>query len=165
MELQQSILPANLSKQERYEISIQQLKAVTEGEGNLYANLGNCTAVLKYNLGWFWVGFYLATPEKLILGPFQGTVACTTIPFNKGVCGAAYTQAKIINVPDVEAFPGHIACSAYSKSEVVVPIIKDQKVVAVLDIDSDVLNSFDSEDEHYLSLIAEICASFSGWKS
>ena len=143
-------------KEPLYKSLIPQLKALCEGETNNVANLANIAAGLKEAFHFFWVGFYLVEDEKtLVLGPFQGPVACTRIQLGKGVCGSAWTQKKTLLVPDVEAFPGHIACSSQSKSEIVVPIFKDQKVIAVLDVDSDRLNDFDEVDERHLNNLAQ----------
>ena len=131
-----------------------QVKALIEGEEDLVANLANVAAVLKEAFDFFWVGFYLVKQDRLVLGPFQGPVACTRIRKGKGVCGTAWEEAKTQLVPDVEAFPGHIACSSLSRSEIVVPLIKEGRVWGVLDIDSDLLNFFDETDRKYLE---EMC--------
>ncbi|MBP6089649.1 MAG: GAF domain-containing protein [Crocinitomicaceae bacterium] len=134
-----------------------QLKALIGNEKNSTANLANITAALKTAFDFFWVGFYLVdnTSQELVLGPFQGPVACTRIQFGKGVCGAAWKQAQTILVDDVEKFPGHIACSSLSKSEIVVPILKNEKVIGVLDVDSSSLANFDETDSIYLT---KLCA-------
>ena len=121
--------------------------------GYLIANLANVSAALKEQFGWLWVGFYLAKGDELVLGPFQGPVACTRIRYGKGVCGTAWQNTTVIIVPDVEKFPGHIACSSLSKSEIVLPVFKNNQVVAVLDVDSDHLNAFDTIDQKYLEEI------------
>jgi len=141
------------SKQEQYESLLPQIKGLLQGETDLVANLANTVAALKEQFGWFWVGFYLVKGNELVLGPFQGPVACTRIKKGRGVCGSSWDKAKTLIVPDVEKFPGHIACSSLSKSEIVVPVIKDNEVVAVLDVDSDELNQFDNTDQHYLEKI------------
>ena len=138
------------SKTEQYESVIPQIKALIEGEPDLVANLANVVAALKEQFGWFWVGFYLVKENELVLGPFQGPVACTRIRKGRGVCGTSWANAETLIVPDVEAFPGHIACSSLSKSEIVVPVIRNDNVIAVLDVDSDALNSFDETDKKYL---------------
>lgn len=143
------------TKEEQYKNLIPQLKALVEGERNSVANLANITAALNETFRFFWVGFYLVEGDELVLGPFQGPIACTRIRKGKGVCGAAWEQAQTLVVPDVDAFPGHIACSSLSKSEIVVPIIKDSKVIAVLDVDSENLNTFDETDAHYLTQICQ----------
>ena len=139
-----------LTKEERYQQLLPQIEALISGETDLIANLANIAAALKEAFNFFWVGFYLAKDSELVLGPFQGPVACTRIAFNRGVCGACYTRKETILVPDVEKFPGHIACSSASKSEIVVPVFKGEEVAMVLDVDSDVLNDFDETDKEYL---------------
>ena len=126
------------------------------GEPDLVANMANVCAALKEQFKWFWVGFYLVKADELVLGPFQGPVACTRIGLGRGVCGAAWQQEKTLIVPDVDAFPGHIACSSASKSEIVVPVFNDGKVVAVLDVDSDELDQFDESDAQYLQQIVAL---------
>ena len=144
------------SKAEQYQALIPQIQALLQGETDLVANLANVAAALKQQFGWFWVGFYLVKQNELVLGPFQGPVACTRIAKGKGVCGAAWQQARALVVPDVDAFPGHIACSSLSRSEVVVPLFCDQQVVGVLDVDSEVLNAFDDTDALYLQQVVEL---------
>jgi len=144
------------TKQEQYEGLIPQIKALLEGETDLVANLANITAALKEQFGWFWVGFYLVKENELVLGPFQGPVACTRIKKGRGVCGTSWAQNRTLIVADVEKFPGHIACSSLSKSEIVVPIFKNNEVVAVLDVDSDVLDQFDATDQAYLEQIVSV---------
>ncbi|MGJ1261381.1 GAF domain-containing protein [Sphingobacterium spiritivorum] len=146
-----NILTGN--KAEQYKGLIPQIEALIRGESNLIANLANISAALKEQFGFFWVGFYLVEGEELVLGPFQGPVACTRIKKGKGVCGAAWADEQTLIVPDVDAFPGHIACSSLSKSEIVIPLRANGKIIAVLDIDSDSLNSFDQEDAVYLEQI------------
>ena len=138
------------TKKEQYEGLIPQLKAILDGEPDLVANMANFVAALKEQFNFFWVGFYLVKQDELVLGPFQGPIACTRITKGRGVCGTSWQEAKTILVPDVEQFPGHIACSSLSRSEIVVPVLKDDKVIAVLDVDSQELNSFDSIDQYYL---------------
>lgn len=138
------------NKVEKYHSLLPQLKALLQGENDLIANLANTAAALKEAFDFFWVGFYLVRDDQLVLGPFQGPVACTRIRKGKGVCGTAWQEAATQVVPDVEAFPGHIACSSLSRSEIVVPLLKDGEVWGVLDIDSDNLNSFDETDRKYL---------------
>jgi GAF domain-containing protein len=167
-------------KQELYASLLPQLRALFEGEADPVANMANCCAALRQTFGFFWVGFYVVKgtgdegqgasgdpddvisvfPEinELVLGPFQGDVACTRIGLGKGVCGTAWQRAETVIVPDVDAFPGHIACSSSSRSEIVVPIIFDGRVVAVLDVDSDRLNDFDDDDRDGLEAIATIIA-------
>jgi len=143
------------TKEERYKSLLPQAIALMEGETDRIANLANCCAALKEAFGFFWIGFYLVKDDQLILGPFQGPVACTRIAYGKGVCGKSWANESPIVVPDVEAFPGHIACSSLSKSEIVVPVFHQGKVVGVLDVDSDELNTFDETDNHYLSNLCE----------
>jgi GAF domain-containing protein len=138
------------SKAEKYEAIIPQIRALIEGEEDLIANLANITAALREQFGWLWTGFYLVKKDELVLGPFQGPIACTRIRKGKGVCGTSWEKAATVIVPDVEAFPGHIACSSLSRSEIVVPLIRNNKVVAVLDVDSEALNQFDETDQYYL---------------
>ncbi len=144
-------------RQATYDSLLPQLDALLTGETDLTANLANTAAALREAFGFFWVGFYLAKENQLVLGPFQGPIACTRIAFNKGVCGAAYSRRETILVPDVEQFPGHIACSSASKSEVVVPIFDASGAVAmVLDVDSDQLNDFDQIDVRGLEQVAAL---------
>jgi len=149
-----SIIKGN--KTEQYESLVPQIKGLLDGEPDLIANLANITGALKEQFGWFWVGFYLVKENELVLGPFQGPVACTRIRKGRGVCGTSWEKAETIIVPDVEKFPGHIACSSLSKSEIVVPLIRDNKVVAVLDIDSDEYDQFDTNDQLYLQEIVDL---------
>lgn len=153
-------IPRNTSRQVVYDSLVPQIEALVAGEPDLIANLANIAAALKEAFGFFWVGFYLTKDNQLVLGPFQGPVACTRIAFDKGVCGAAYTRRETIVVPDVDLFPGHIACSSASKSEIVVPVFDQAGHVAmVLDVDSDALNDFSQVDadglERIVSLIQE----------
>lgn len=141
------------TRKEQYETLIPQLSALIDGEPDLIANLANIAGALKEQFRWFWIGFYIVKQNELVLGPFQGPVACTRIRKGRGVCGTSWEQAATIIVPDVEKFPGHIACSSLSKSEIVVPIIRNNIVVAVLDIDSEALNTFDDIDKEYLEKI------------
>jgi L-methionine (R)-S-oxide reductase len=141
------------SKTEQYQSLIPQIKALIEGEPDLVATLANITGALKEQFGWFWVGFYLVKDEQLVLGPFQGPVACTRINKGRGVCGSSWAQAITLIVPDVEKFPGHIACSSLSKSEIVVPMMKDGIVWGVLDVDSELLDQFDNVDQKFLEEI------------
>lgn len=145
-----------MTKQEKYQEIIPQLKALIEPETSLIANLANIVATLKYELHFFWVGFYIVEEKELVLGPFQGPVACTRIAFGKGVCGTAWKKQKTIIVPNVHDFEGHIACNPYSQSEIVLPILKNAKVWMVLDVDSDKLNNFDKIDVHYLNEIIKL---------
>ncbi|MGZ8541889.1 MAG: GAF domain-containing protein [Chitinophagaceae bacterium] len=144
------------SKKEQYQSLLPQINGLLEGEPDLIANLANTVAALKEQFGWLWVGFYIVKNNELVLGPFQGPVACTRIRKGKGVCGSSWIEAKTLIVPDVEKFPGHIACSSLSRSEIVVPIIRDGEVIAVLDVDSEELNQFDTTDQYYLEQIVEL---------
>ena len=144
------------SKAEQYQVLIPQIKALLEGEPDLVANLANMVAALKEQFGWFWVGFYLVKKDELVLGPFQGPVACTRIRKGRGVCGSSWQQAKTLIVPDVEKFPGHIACSSLSKSEIVIPVIRNSEVIAVLDADSSEYDQFDETDQQYLEVIVTL---------
>lgn len=147
-------IPQAATKEDKYEALLPQVEALIGGEADLTANLANIAAALKYGMNFFWVGFYLVKGEQLVLGPFQGPIACTRINFGKGVCGTSWKEAQTIVVPDVDKFPGHIACSSDSKSEIVVPVTRSGKVVAVLDVDSDKLNDFDETDKKYLEKLA-----------
>jgi L-methionine (R)-S-oxide reductase len=144
------------SKQEQYQSLLPQIKGLLDGETDLVANLANTVAALKEQFGWFWVGFYIVKNNELVLGPFQGPVACTRIRKGKGVCGSSWAEAKTLIVPDVEKFPGHIACSSLSKSEIVVPVIRNGNVIAVLDVDSEELDQFDTTDQYFLEQIVEM---------
>jgi GAF domain-containing protein len=146
------------NKTAEYASIIPQISALITGEPDLIANLANTVAALKEQFGWFWVGFYLVKEDELVLGPFQGPVACTRIRKGRGVCGTSWAEAQTLIVPDVEAFPGHIACSSLSKSEIVVPVIRNNQVIGVLDVDSEHLDQFDETDKKFLE---EIVASIS----
>ena len=141
------------SKQGQYESLIPQIEGLLYGENNLIANLANISAALKEQFNWWWVGFYWLHDNELVLGPFQGPVACTRIKKGRGVCGGAWEQGKTLIVEDVEKFPGHIACSSASKSEIVVPVFKNGNIVGVLDVDSELLAHFDTTDQLYLEKI------------
>lgn len=144
------------TKAEEYQSLLPQVKGLLTGETDLIANMANFTAALKEQFGWLWVGFYVVKDNELVLGPFQGPVACTRIKKGRGVCGRCWQEAKTLIVPDVEKFPGHIACSSLSKSEIVVPVIKDGEVVAVLDVDSEEHNFFDDTDKQFLEEIVAL---------
>ncbi len=141
------------SKEEQYKNLLPQIKGLVAGEKNLIANLANIAAALKAQFNFFWVGFYLIEQDELVLGPFQGPVACTRINKGKGVCGTAWALEDTLIVPDVEEFPGHIACSSLSRSEIVIPAYQDGQLIGVLDVDSSELNSFDAIDAGYLTEI------------
>lgn len=144
------------TKEEQYHSIIMQIKGLIEGEEDLIANLANIAAALKEQFNWWWVGFYLVKGDELVLGPFQGPVACTRIKKGRGVCGTSWQLSQTLIVPDVEQFPGHIACSSLSKSEIVAPVIKKNNIVAVLDVDSEQLNHFDETDRKHLEEIVSI---------
>ena len=145
-----------MKKKEKYEQMLPQLKALTEGVNNNTGALANAAALIHETMGFFWTGFYLVKDNVLHLGPFQGPVACYTIPYGKGVCGAAWKESKTLVVKDVEEFPGHIACSSLSRSEIVVPIFKADKIIGVLDIDSTETGTFDETDRDYLEKAMDI---------
>jgi L-methionine (R)-S-oxide reductase len=144
------------TKEEQYQSLLPQIKALIDGEPDLIANMANIVAALHEQFHWLWVGFYIVKNEVLVLAPFQGPVACTRIYKGRGVCGSAWEQAETIVVPHVEAFPGHIACSSISQSEIVVPIIRNGKVMAVLDVDSEYLKHFDATDKEYLEQVVAL---------
>lgn len=144
------------TRQEQYESLLPQVQGVLESEKDLIASLANVSAALKQQFDWLWVGFYLVKEDELVLGPFQGPVACTRIRKGKGVCGTSWAEARTIIVPDVDKFPGHIACSSSSKSEIVVPFFKNSEVSGVLDVDSVELDTFSEIDRQYLEKIVEM---------
>jgi len=141
------------TKKDQYESLLPQIAGLLDGETDLVANLANITAALKEQFGWLWVGFYMVKKDELVLAPFQGPVACTRIKKGRGVCGTSWAEARTLIVPDVEKFPGHIACSSLSRSEIVVPIIRNNEVLGVLDVDSSELNEFEDTDRNYLEQI------------
>ena len=144
------------SKEEKYALLHKQIAAVTEGESDTIANMANVAAMIHHTFGFWWTGFYRVIDEQLVLGPFQGPLACSRIASGRGVCGTAWKEQRTQVVPDVEQFPGHIACSSASRSEIVIPLFKDGKVVAVLDIDSEHLSTFDDTDRLWLEKIVEM---------
>lgn len=163
----ESLIVSGISKKEKYESLIPQIKALIEGESNYIANISNMMSALKFGMDWFWVGVYFVTPSavlstkqresELVLGPFQGPIACTRIAYGKGVCGTAWKEKRTIIVEDVEQFPGHIACSSLSKSEIVLPAFdKDGNVTLVLDVDSEHLATFDETDKVYLEQVIKL---------
>lgn len=157
----EQLVISNGDKEQKYKSLLPQIAALVEGEDDVIANLANISAALKEAFGFFWVGFYIVKNEELVLGPFQGPIACTRIGKGRGVCGTAWKEAATQLVPDVDAFPGHIACSSLSRSEIVIPLIRDGKVWGVLDIDSDQLNFFDQTDKAYLEqLCRDVLKSF-----
>ena len=157
---EQLVINISQDKAARYQSLLPQIEALTNGETDVIANLSNIAAALKEAMNFFWIGFYIVKNNELVLGPFQGPIACTRIGFGKGVCGVSWKEKKTILVPDVEEFPGHIACSTASKSEIVLPAFKNGEVALVLDVDSSELNDFDSVDEKHLSQIMKIIEKF-----
>jgi len=151
---------ADGTKTDQYRSLLPQIRALTEGEPDRVANLANVVAALKQQFGWLWVGFYLVKGGELVVGPFQGPVACTRISKGRGVCGTSWQEGRTLIVPDVEAFPGHIACSSLSRSEIVVPVFHQGEVVGVLDVDSIELNDFDEEDRRWLE---EMVTDWGNW--
>ena len=143
-------------KEEKYTILYKQIAAVTQNESDAIANMANVAAMIHQTFGFWWTGFYRVIGEELVLGPFQGPIACSRIAYGRGVCGTAWKEGRTQVVPDVEQFPGHIACSSASKSEIVVPLFNDGKVVAVLDIDSEYLATFDDTDRLWLERIVAL---------
>ena len=160
----ENLIIAEGGKTEKYQVLYDQIKALTEGESDMIANMANIASMIHETFGFWWTGFYrvcaISETEKemLVLGPFQGPLACSRIRYGRGVCGTAWKEAKTIVVPDVELFPGHIACSSASRSEIVVPVFHNGKVTAVLDIDSDVLDKFDNTDRLWLERIVSLLA-------
>lgn len=154
------IIATSRDKEKRYEVLLPQIKSLIDGEGDVVANLANIAAALKQTMNFFWVGFYIVKNNELVLGPFQGPIACTRISFGKGVCGTSWKEAKTIIVPDVEKFPGHIACSSASKSEIVLPAFKRGNVALLLDVDSDQLNDFNEIDQVALEKLMRIIETF-----
>ncbi|MFY0594075.1 GAF domain-containing protein [Roseivirga sp.] len=150
------IIEEHTSKAEKYQSLIPQIEALVTGESDLTANLANIASALKYGMEFFWVGFYQVKEEQLVLGPFQGPIACTRIMKGKGVCGTSWAKGETIIVDNVDEFPGHIACSSASKSEIVLPAFKNEEVNLILDVDSDVLNHFDKVDREYLEKLMRI---------
>lgn len=144
------------SKEEQYKMLFPQIQSLIGNETDMIANMANMAAALKQTFGFFWVGFYIVRDNQLVLGPFQGPIACTRIKPGRGVCGTAWSEARTLIVPDIDKFPGHIACNSASRSEIVVPLKKNDSVYAVLDIDSDTLNSFDETDKQWLEKIVGI---------
>lgn len=147
-------------KAEQYQSIIPQIQAIIEDETDVIANLANICAALKQQFDWLWIGFYLVKGNELVLGPFQGPIACTRIAIGRGVCGRAWQQQQVIIVPDVDQFPGHIACSSASRSEIVLPMMKNGECLGVLDIDSSELNQFDEVDAKYLKQLISMIENF-----
>ncbi len=157
---EQLIISTSTNKASRYEALVPQIKALVEAESDVVANLSNVAAALRQGMNFFWVGFYIVKNKELVLGPFQGPIACTRIALGKGVCGTSWKEKRVILVPNVDEFPGHIACSSDSKSEIVLPAFKNGEVALVLDVDSDTLNDFDEVDEKHLREVMKIVESF-----
>lgn len=149
-------IPAEASKAEKYESLFPQLESLTQNEPDLIANMANIAAALKEFFNFFWIGFYRVVDDQLVLGPFQGPIACTRIAYGKGVCGTSWKEKKSLIVPNVNQFPGHIACNSLSKSEIVIPLLQDGTVKAVLDVDSKDLDSFDETDALFLEKIVSL---------
>ena len=156
------IISKDTNKAKAYQTLQPQLEALVMGEPNLVANLANLIAALKQTFDFFWVGIYVVDGDELVLGPFQGPIACTRITKGKGVCGSSFAEKTTLIVPDVDAFPGHIACSGDSRSEIVVPVIKDGKVIMVIDVDSNELDAFDEIDREYLEAVAQLISTLPG---
>lgn len=157
---EQLVIASSTDKAERYQVLIPQIESLVAGEPDVVANLANIAAALKQTMNFFWVGFYHVKNNELVLGPFQGPIACTRITFGKGVCGTSWKEKKVLIVPDVDQFPGHIACSSNSKSEIVLPAFKNGEVALVLDVDSDKLRDFDETDERFLLMVMRIIERF-----
>lgn len=157
---EQLIIASTENKEERYKTLVPQIEALVSGEPDVIANLSNIAAALRETMSFFWVGFYLVKENELVLGPFQGPIACTRIQFGKGVCGTVWKEKKTRIVPNVDEFPGHIACSSASKSEIVLPAFKNGAVALVLDVDSDQLNDFNEIDAQYLEEVMRIVEKF-----
>ena len=157
---EQLIIASSSDKAGRYKTLLPQIESLVAGEPDVVANLSNIAAALKQTMNFFWVGFYLVKNNELVLGPFQGPIACTRIALGKGVCGASWKEKKVMIVPNVDEFPGHIACSSDSKSEIVLPAFKSGEVALILDVDSNMLNDFDETDERYLREVMRIVEKF-----
>lgn len=152
----ENLIISDGDKCNKYSVLYEQIKSLTDGEDDPIANMANISSMIHQTFGFWWTGFYRVSGSELVLGPFQGPLACSRIPFGRGVCGTAWKEAATVIVPDVDAFPGHIACSSASRSEIVVPVFDDEKVIAVLDIDSAELNRFDSVDKEWLEKICSL---------
>lgn len=152
----ENLIISDGNKCNKYSVLYEQIESLTDGEDDPIANMANISSMIHQTFGFWWTGFYRVSGSELVLGPFQGPLACSRIPFGRGVCGTAWKEAATVIVPDVDAFPGHIACSSASRSEIVVPVFDDEKVIAVLDIDSAELNTFDSVDKEWLEKICSL---------
>ena len=152
----ENLIIAEGGKEQKYELLYKQIEALVQGESDPIANMANVAAMIHYTFGFWWTGFYRVAGDELILGPFQGPLACSRISYGRGVCGTAWKEQRTQVVPDVEQFPGHIACSSLSRSEIVVPVWKEGKIIAVLDIDSEHLATFDTTDQKWLEKIVDL---------
>lgn len=152
----ENLIIAEGGKEQKYELLYKQIEALVQGESDPIANMANVAAMIHYTFGFWWTGFYRVAGDELVLGPFQGPLACSRISYGRGVCGTAWKEQRTQVVPDVEQFPGHIACSSLSRSEIVVPVWKEGKIIAVLDIDSEHLATFDTTDQKWLEKIADL---------
>lgn len=152
----ENLIIAEGGKEQKYELLYKQIEALVMGESDPIANMANMAAMIHYTFGFWWTGFYRVAGDELVLGPFQGPLACSRIGYGRGVCGTAWKEQRTQVVPDVEQFPGHIACSSLSRSEIVVPVWKEDKIIAVLDIDSEHLATFDTTDQKWLEKIVDL---------
>lgn len=152
----ENLIIAEGGKEQKYELLYKQIEALVQGESDPIANMANVAAMIHYTFGFWWTGFYRVAGDELVLGPFQGTLACSRISYGRGVCGTAWEEQRTQVVPDVEQFPGHIACSSLSRSEIVVPVWNENKIIAVLDIDSEHLATFDTTDQKWLEKIVDL---------
>ena len=152
----ENLIIAEGGKEQKYELLYKQIEALVQGESDPIANMANVAAMIHYTFGFWWTGFYRVAGDELVLGPFQGPLACSRIGYGRGVCGTAWEEQRTQVVPDVEQFPGHIACSSLSRSEIVVPVWKEDKIIAVLDIDSEHLATFDTTDQKWLEKIVDL---------
>ena len=152
----ENLIIAEGGKEQKYELLYKQIEALVQGESDPIANMANVAAMIHYTFGFWWTGFYRVVGDELVLGPFQGPLACSRIGYGRGVCGTAWKEQRTQVVPDVEQFPGHIACSSLSRSEIVVPVWKEGKIIAVLDIDSEHLATFDTTDQKWLEKIVDL---------
>ena len=152
----ENLIIAEGGKEQKYELLYKQIEALVQGESDPIANMANVAAMIHYTFGFWWTGFYRVASDELVLGPFQGPLACSRISYGRGVCGTAWKEQRTQVVPDVEQFPGHIACSSLSRSEIVVPVWKEGKIIAVLDIDSEHLATFDTTDQKWLEKIVDL---------
>ena len=152
----ENLIIAEGGKEQKYELLYKQIEALVQGESDPIANMANMAAMIHYTFGFWWTGFYRVAGDELVLGPFQGPLACSRISYGRGVCGTAWEEQRTQVVPDVEQFPGHIACSSLSRSEIVVPVWKEGKIIAVLDIDSEHLATFDTTDQKWLEKIVDL---------